>query len=90
MLPTYLLRCLSPVLFPIPMRPGELLLITPEHPTHTVAVLTADGSQVLRYGTGEDTAERRAHLIALCDAGALAWVLPPVPLPLPAPRARAS
>lgn len=90
MLPTYLLRCLSPVLFPIPMREGELLLITPEHPTHTMAVLTADGRQVVRYGYGADTAERRAQFTALCDAGALVWVLPPAPLPLPAPRDRAS
>lgn len=89
-MPTYLLRCQSPVLFPIPMREGELLLITPEHPTHTMAVLTPDGSQVVRYGYGEDTAERRAQFTALCDDGALVWLLPPVELPLPAPRARAS
>lgn len=90
MLPTYLLRCVSPVLFPIAMREGELLLITPEHPTHTMTVLTADGRQVVRHGYGADTAERRAQFTALCDAGALAWVLLPAPLPLPVPRDRAS
>lgn len=90
MLPTYLLRCVSPVLFPVAMREGELLLITPEHPTHTCVVLTPDGTQVVRYEYGEDTAERRAQFTALCDDGALAWVLPPAPLPLPAERARAS
>lgn len=90
MMPTYLLRCLAPILFPIPMRAGELLLITPDHPTHTMAVLTPDGSRVVRHSYGDDTAERRAQFTALCDDGALAWVLPPVPLPLPAARERAS
>lgn len=43
------LRAVVPVLGPIAARAGELVVLTPDHPTHTLAVLDATASAVRRF-----------------------------------------
>ena len=72
------MRCLSPIVFPIAVRVGQLLVIHPGHPTHTVAALTADGRRVVRHRYVEDGA-LYGPLLILCDDGALECLDPSLP-----------
>lgn len=54
--PSFVLRVLAPMLFPLAARAGQLLVITPGHPTHTVAVVTPDARRVVRHRFVEDGA----------------------------------
>jgi|GEM_PF-1744910 hypothetical protein len=48
--PFPLLSCLVvlPLVAPIAARPRDVLVVWPEHPTHTLTVLTPDRSRVIR------------------------------------------
>lgn len=54
--PSFVLRVLAPMLSPLAARAGQLLVITPGHPTHTVAVVTPDARRVVRHRFVEDGA----------------------------------
>ena len=47
--PSIVCRVLRPILDPIAARPGEVLVVWPGHPTHTVTVRTEDGHASLRH-----------------------------------------
>ena len=70
----FVLRCVSPILFPIAMARGQLLVVSPDHPTHTLTVLSADASTVVRHCWAPDTPERQAAFLSLCADGALEWL----------------
>ena len=76
--PSFVLRCLSPIVFPLAMRVGQLLVVHPGHPTHTLAVTTPDGRRVVRYRHMEDGA-LYGPLLILCDDGALLPLDPSLP-----------
>ena len=73
--PSFVLRVLAPIVFPIAARAGSLLIVTPGHPTHTLAVATRDARRILRHRAVEDGA-LYGPLLILCDDGALAFLEP--------------
>lgn len=73
--PPFVLRFLGPVLSPIAGAPRQLLVVTPGHPTRTLATLTADGRRVVRERYVEDGA-LYGILLILCDDGALEFLTP--------------
>lgn len=54
--PFFVFRVLSPMVAPIAARSGQLLVVTPGHPTHTLTVTTASGGRVVRHRYVEDGA----------------------------------
>lgn len=48
--PSIVCRVLRPLCEPIVARPGELLVVWPGHPTHTLTVCAPDGQTLLRHG----------------------------------------
>lgn len=47
--PSFVLRVCVPIIAPIVARAGQLLVVTPGHPTHTVVVVTPDARRVVRH-----------------------------------------
>ena len=75
MRPSFVLRVLAPIVFPIAARTGALLVVSPGHPTHTLAVLTADASRIVRHRHVEDGALYGPILMLDAD-GAVAFLRP--------------
>ena len=50
----FVLRVVSPIVFPIAAAAGAILVVTPRHPTHTLTVLTPDARRVVRHRHMED------------------------------------
>lgn len=74
-MPAFVLRVLAPMLFPIAARAGQLLVVTPGHPTHTVTVLTPDARRVLRHRHVEDGA-LYGPILCLDADGVVAFLTP--------------
>jgi hypothetical protein len=75
LVPTFVLQVIEPVLYPLPARAGQLLVVWPGHPTHTVTVWERNLSRVVRHGYVSDGA-LYGPILCLCDDGALAFLTP--------------
>lgn len=47
--PSIVCRVMRPMAFPIPAHTGDVLAVWPDHPTHALAVLTADCAAIIRH-----------------------------------------
>lgn len=65
--PSFVLRVCAPVVAPIAARPGQLVVVHPGHPTHTLATVTPDGQRVVRHGYVPDGALYGPLLILIAD-----------------------
>lgn len=72
---SFVLRVLAPIMFPIAARAGALLVVTPGHPTHTLTVMTADASRIVRHRYCEDGALYGPILVLDAD-GAVTFLTP--------------
>lgn len=74
----FFLRVMRHMLHPIAAAPGQLLAVQPGHPTHTLAVLDATGSAVLRHRYVSDGALYGNILMLDPDAsdGLACWLTP--------------
>lgn len=73
--PAFVLRFLLPVIAPIAGAPGQLLVVSPGHPTHTLAVYSPVTRRVLRHRHVEDGALYGPLLILDAD-GAVEFLTP--------------
>lgn len=69
--PAVVLRFLSPAVAPIAGLNGQLLVVSPGHPTHTLAVYDPDTRHVVRHVGPEADVSR---VIALESAGVLEFL----------------
>ena len=74
-MPSFVLRVLAPIVFPIAARAGALLVVTPGHPTHTLAVMTPDARRMVRHRFCEDGALYGPILMLDAD-GAVTFLTP--------------
>lgn len=76
--PLFFLRVNQHLLHPIAAAPGQLLAVQPGHPTHTLTVLDATGSTVLRHRFVEDGALYGNILMLDPDVsdGLASWLTP--------------
>lgn len=73
--PAFVLRFLLPVIAPIMGQPGQLLVVSPGHPTHTLAVYHPATRRVVRHRYVEDGALYGPLLILDAD-GAVEFLTP--------------
>lgn len=73
--PSFVLRVLAPIVFPIAARAGCLMVVTPGHPTHTLAVLSPDARRMIRHRFCEDGA-LYGPILCLDADGAVAFLTP--------------
>lgn len=74
-LPPFVLRVTLPMIAPILASVGNLVVVSPSHPTHTLAVTDATGRRVRRYRHVPD-ADLFEPLVTLTSSGVLVFVRP--------------
>lgn len=72
--PSFVLRVLAPIVFPILATAGQRLVVWPGHPTHTVTVFGRDG-RLLRHRRVDDGC-LYGPLLILCADGAVVPLTP--------------
>lgn len=73
--PPFVLRVTLPMIGLIVARAGNLLVVSPCHPTHTLAVTDKTGRRVLRYRHVPDD-DLFDPLVTLTSSGVLVFVRP--------------